>query len=479
MRSYRAVSSALLVTVLAAAASGASAQTTSGTLLLTRLADRVEIYTVREDGTQVRRVAESRIAAAPAWSPDGATIVFARARREPTGPDLWTVRADGSGARLLAGTPHADVEPAFSPDGRRVAFLTAATTRFLLQVVNADGSGLRQLFDSRLSFTFDWSPDSRRIVFSHEREGRVGLGDLSVVDVETGRIDRLTSGNARTDWPAWSPDGTMIAFGRTDRQDAGPTLHVMRADGRGVRELSNRTLTEPPAWAPNSRSLAFTGRRILSYARYGPVFATEVFSVDVDGSNERKLTAAGTETRPSWSSDGGRIAFTTAREVSPRTGGSTYVMNTDGSCESRVTGGVVWPRAWRPAPPTPRLPLACADLGLTMHGVRRLVGRRQPVTFVVRVRNDGNRPATNVVVRFAPGRWAQVVRARTGTHLCRQAAETRCALGTLPVGGAGRIEVVVRPRRAGAFVSRAWVRATEQDLNRSDNAAAVKTLVRA
>lgn len=439
----------LLGALIASAATAASAQTGSGTLLLTRAVDRTELYTVGDDGTSPQRLGDvGRIPTSPGWSPDGSRVVFARSRGEPTGPDIWTMGADGSDARLLAGTPHADLIPSFSPDGSRVAFVAHASTRFLLQVVNADGSRLRALFDASFTFNYDWAPDSRRVVVAHEG------GAMSIVDVESGRIEQLP--NVRGDWPSWSPDGQLIAFGRLGNQIAGGRLHVMAPDGTGVRQLSVQPVAEPAAWAPDSRSLAFVGRRIVTYARYGPVFADELFSVSADGSSERKLTRAGSETMPSWSNDGSRIAFTTSRDGR----GSAYVMNADGSCESRVATGVVWRDAWRPVPTPTRPPLECADLGLTLRVSSRVIRKRRPVGFVVRIRNDGNRVATSVVLRFTPG------------------ARTRVALGRLVVGATRTVNFVVRPRRPGAFVARASVRANEPDRNRSDNAAVVTILRR-
>jgi dipeptidyl aminopeptidase/acylaminoacyl peptidase len=125
-------------------------------------------------------------------------------------------------------------------------------------------------------------------------------------------------------------------------------------------------IAEQPTWAPDSKSLAFAAKRIVTYARYGPVFATEIFSVGADGSDERKLTRAGSETMPSWSEDGGRIAFTTARDPDRLGRGAAYVMNADGSCESRVATGVVWRNAWRPPVPS-RRPASSAPLRAPAH----------------------------------------------------------------------------------------------------------------
>ena len=108
---------------------------------------------------------------APAWSPDGRTIVFV-SWRDGNG-EVYAMDADGSGPRNLTQNPAKDVRPAWSPDGRRIAFVSRRDGNSEIYVMNADGSGKRNLTRDRASDDYPtWSPDGRRIAFLRGR-GRV------------------------------------------------------------------------------------------------------------------------------------------------------------------------------------------------------------------------------------------------------------------------------------------------------------------
>ena len=101
---------------------------------------------------------------APAWSPDGRTIVFV-SWRDGNG-EVYAMDADGSSPRNLTQDPAKDVRPAWSPDGRRIAFVSRRDGNSEIYVMNADGSGKRNLTRDRASDDSPtWSPDGRRIAF--------------------------------------------------------------------------------------------------------------------------------------------------------------------------------------------------------------------------------------------------------------------------------------------------------------------------
>jgi hypothetical protein len=105
---------------------------------------------------------------APAWSPDGRTIVFV-SWRDGNG-EVYAMDADGGGPRNLTRHPAEDVRPAWSPDGRSIAFVRSRDRRSEIYVMNADGSGKRNLTRSRGSDDYPtWSPDGRRIAFLRGR----------------------------------------------------------------------------------------------------------------------------------------------------------------------------------------------------------------------------------------------------------------------------------------------------------------------
>ena len=150
---------------------------------------------------------------------------------------------------------------------------------------------------------------------------------------------RLADGS----WPSWSPDAERIAYTSGHWRD--PRISLMNADGSGQRTLGVRGASEP-AWSPG-------GERIAYVADVGPDKDTwdneEIFTMNPDGSGRTRLTdiTGNDHWPPTWSPDGGRIAFTsdgTARA------GEIYMMNADGSCLTRLTDDPAddaFP-AWRP-----------------------------------------------------------------------------------------------------------------------------------
>ena len=157
---------------------------------------------------------------APAWSPDGRTIVFV-SWRDGNG-EVYAMNADGSEPRNLTQNPAKDVRPAWSPDGRRIAFVSRRDGNSEVYVMNADGSGKRNLTRDRASDDDPtWSPDGRRIAFLRGRpQSRRGRLHVAPAPANCLGLRRC-----------------VFRFFLYD-------LYVMNADGSGLRRLTrNQTAT--------------------------------------------------------------------------------------------------------------------------------------------------------------------------------------------------------------------------------------------
>jgi len=196
----------------------------------------------------------------PDWSPDGMRIVFVRAEISQPGSVktgkgwLMTVRPDGSDERVLYQCSVGCWEPAWSPDGTRVAF-----SADLNMVIDADGSNPHKL-DLRV-FPFaaqpTWSPDGTRLAFAASKEAytldmeRLPQDYLIEVNLITGEERSLAEINAYE--PDWSPDGSRILFSDAE------TVFIVPATGGLPRRLIKEGLSADlfdPAWSPDAKRVA-------------------------------------------------------------------------------------------------------------------------------------------------------------------------------------------------------------------------------
>lgn len=234
-------------------------------------------------GNHLRRLA---LGEEPAFSADGKHIAFVR---ESGG--VWVMHANGSGQHEL--TPsNQDSYPAWSPDGRTIAFSVSEPRRQEgIWTMNSDGTGQRRLTHRGIEPA--WSPDGSEIAFQ--------LGwNVDVVPAAGGRPANLTNGVGRFNaYPAWSPDGTKILF-VTNRDETASNgmsgLWVMNADGsdpHAVFEIAH-TYVDRPAWSPDGRLIAFGARRDESWGE-------QLYIIRSDGTHQRPIVKrADVNDFPAW-----------------------------------------------------------------------------------------------------------------------------------------------------------------------------------
>jgi dipeptidyl aminopeptidase/acylaminoacyl peptidase/polyisoprenoid-binding protein YceI len=258
-----------------------------GRLLFAAGGDTTQLWVVGADGSGLRRIGgDDASQAEPAWSPDSTHIAYTRSLpgddQQP--PTVNVIRADGKGRRDLApGRPAG--EPAWSPDGHRLVVVTAGDSGDLsdLAVLNADGSGFRQLTTTAGADSGpSWSPDGRRLALATYADAGASNEDVAVVDADGSGLHRLTTAPGYEYAPAWSPDGGRIAYVKDG------AIHVMNADGTGDRQLTNGRRDAAPSWSP-------TGDR-LAFVRDGSIFVARA-----DGTGAACLpTGKAVVSRPAW-----------------------------------------------------------------------------------------------------------------------------------------------------------------------------------
>jgi Tol biopolymer transport system component len=237
---------------------------------------------------------------------------------------IFTVAADGSDLRPVgaSGARPYSYEPAWSPDGERLAFSgflessrTLAEASRELFVVSADGSRLERLTSNRVyDKSPSWSPDGSRIVFER-------AGSIWVMHADGSRARRVVPG-ARA--PSWSPDGRSIAYLR-----GSGSIELARPDGTGQRLIARSSYYGSNAGAGESVEWTADGRVVFVDDRVG------VRTTTTDGSRTRRI---GDGRQPAWSPDGRRVVVTVPSEVQPHPN-RLDVLSADGSGRRPLTRG--------------------------------------------------------------------------------------------------------------------------------------------
>jgi Tol biopolymer transport system component len=200
------------------------------------------------DGTGVRQLTSGKTNDThPTWSPDGKSIAFVRDE------DIYVMGADGAGPKRISDIDAQESDPAWSPDGDWFAYIkrTPGTPVQNLWLMRPDGSERHALTrQSGRAFTPAWSPDSKRIVFSMNRNQDQGLFELFTIGVD-GKALRSVVGTTHDNFePAWSPDGSEIAY-----QEEGAIFTIELGGGDKVKRLTeNSTNDSSPAWNPKLAS---------------------------------------------------------------------------------------------------------------------------------------------------------------------------------------------------------------------------------
>jgi TolB protein len=201
---------------------------------------------------------------------------------------------------------------------------TAATNIF---VINPDGSGQTQLTTGTSIKNFPaWSPDGTQIAFASNQDGD---DEIFVMNADGSNPVQLTTNTALDRFPVWSPDGTQIAF--ASRRDGNWEIYVMNADGTNPVNLTNNPTDDfNVSWSPDGTQIAFASLRDGTIST-----DTEIYVMNADGTNVQRLTnSPSIDETPNWSPDGSQIAFTSNRNASNI---DIYVMNADGSNVQRLT----------------------------------------------------------------------------------------------------------------------------------------------
>jgi len=329
-----------------------------------------------EDLTRIQFVTD------PQLSPDGRRVAFVvtmlSEERDEYLSNIWVVDVAGGAPRRFTAGPRRDLEPRWSPDGSRLAFLSERTAKDKLQlyVMPGDGGEATKLtaLDNGVS-AIAWAPDGARLAFvspvggykepegedekRKSRPARVitsvkyrfnGEGfiydrrpHVFVVSLDGASPTQVTEGDFIDADPTWSPDGESLVFvsarhGARDDDDASDLWRVPAKGGTPQRLTATTGPVMLPAFSPDGRTIAFLARAALNaYGRN-----VQLFTVPADGGQATCLSSAldrssgALHVRPSWSPDG--RSLTVAAEDRGDIG-LWRVVATGSAAPQRIVGG--------------------------------------------------------------------------------------------------------------------------------------------
>jgi Tol biopolymer transport system component len=229
-----------------------------------------QIYVMEADGTNVQKLTTGSQKFEPAVSPDGSKIAYR------SGQDIWVMSADGSNQTRLTSDGSTNLDPTWSPDGTKIAFATSRTGLVTtIWVMNADGSNQHKVIDrypSSHAVDPAWSPDGSRLAYVRPNP----IGEIATASAADGSGEVILTAGFN---PSWSPDSSSIAY--RYGSFGGDIWVIGAAGGTGTNLTADAADDRFPAFSPDGTQIAYAA---LILGR------THIFRINADGTGKVNLT---------------------------------------------------------------------------------------------------------------------------------------------------------------------------------------------
>ncbi len=211
-------------------------------------------------------------------------------------PRVYLLDIETGVQEVVGNFPGMTFAPRFSPDGKKIIMSFAQDGNSDIYTMDIESRKVERITEhSSIDTSPSFSPDGKYICFNSDRSG---LQQIYVMKSDGSNVKRITFGSGLYGTPVWSPRGDLIAF--TKVRKGRFYIGVMRPDGTGERLLTENFYQEAPSWSPNGRVLVFY--RETKSGPKGEGFTAKLWSIDITGYNERKMTTETDASDPSWSS---------------------------------------------------------------------------------------------------------------------------------------------------------------------------------
>jgi TolB protein len=246
-----------------------------------------ELYMMDYDGqNQTRLTFNKSRDYMPAWSADGKKIAYTSYRKGTAALYILDIYEGKITEIANRGT---NFSPDFSPDGKKLAFCSTMDGNSEIYVASSEGINLKRLtFNKAIDTAPSWSPTGREIAFTSSRGGSPQIYKM---DAEGANVQKISFGGNYHDAPTWSPDGDRIAY--VSRVHLIFDIYVLNLRTNKIIKLTeSNARNESPCWSPDGRHLVFSSNLPGSI---------QLYSIDYDGANLRRLTSKGENKLPDWS----------------------------------------------------------------------------------------------------------------------------------------------------------------------------------